>query len=216
MSVYKSIFKIDLNEECLMQKTLQQLIDETPEGGVLHLGETEYKESVTIAKNITIVGEKEDVPPKDSVYGWCERNYRTHIEGNLIITAQNVVVQNCEFWFEDVTLALNNCIKPKFIDCRFNIYSSFMKISGIHTNPSFIWCEFSGPEDDECVCISDGAGGYFENCISREFCVFLIQGDNTKPVFKKSRFWGFKSNALHLENGAEPIMYDSYFFMEYE
>ena len=60
-----------------MQKTLQQLIDETPEGGVLHLGEVEYKETVTIAKNITIVGAREGCEndaPWDNVY-------KTSIEG---------------------------------------------------------------------------------------------------------------------------------------
>ena len=185
-----------------MSKTLQQLIDETPEGGVLHLGEAEYKESVVVSKNITIVGavDKSDDP-------WYDCDYKTLIEGSVVITALTPVFEGCSFDFGDKPLILENGVSPSFKNCFFEADQLIAEVKDENTNPRFYSCRFAGPEDELGLCIKNGAKGYFEKC-RLEFCSVSVQDPNTNPKFIDCSLNSVDCVALCVENGACGIFED--------
>ena len=185
-----------------MHKTLQQLIDETPEGGLLHLGETSYKESVTIAKNITIVGVIDE--PDDP---WYDYDYKTLIEGNVVITASNPVFEGCSFDFGDKPLTLERGVLPSFKNCFFEADQLIAEVKDENTNPRFYSCRFAGPEDELGLCIKNEAKGYFEKC-RLEFCSVSVQDPNTNPKFIDCSLNSVDCVALCVENGACGIFED--------
>ncbi|WP_397540153.1 nitrous oxide reductase family maturation protein NosD [Rummeliibacillus pycnus] len=79
---------------CLMPQghakaeTLQQLIDQTPEGGVLHLQGRKYKENVIIHKSITIKGSKQTVIESNTQEAVIK------IEGVNNVKIENLTIQN--------------------------------------------------------------------------------------------------------------------------
>ena len=179
-----------------MSKTLQQLIDETPEGGILHLGEAEYKESVTISKNITIVGL---AGPSDDP--WYECDYKTLIEGKIAVTASNPIFEACYFDFNDDSLILANGVAPCFKNCRLDANKVIVEIRDENTDPHFLSCRFAGPTDDLGLCIKNGAKGYFEKCLM-EFCSVVVQDEKTNPIFVDCFLNSVDCVALSVENGA--------------
>lgn len=179
-----------------MQKTLQQLIDETPEGGVLHLGEVEYKESVTIAKNITIVGIVDD-----SDDPWYEYDYKTIIEGKIVVAASNPIFEACYFDFDDNSLILEKGTSPIFTKCRFDANGVIVEIKDENTDPHFSSCRFAGPTDDLGLCIKNGAKGCFEKCLL-EFCSVSVQDAKTNPIFIDCSLNSVDCATLSVENGA--------------
>ena len=193
-----------------MHKTLQQLIDETPEGGVLHLGETLYKESVTIAKNITIVGVIDE--PDDP---WYDYDYKTLIEGNVVITASNPIFEGCSFDFGDKPLILENGVSPSFKNCFFEADQLIAEVKDENTNPCFYSCRFAGPEDELGLCIKNGAKGYFEKC-RLEFCSVSVQDPATNPKFTDCLLNSVDCVALSVENGACGIFEDVGIYTEME
>ncbi|HWI48331.1 MAG TPA: NosD domain-containing protein [Rummeliibacillus sp.] len=68
--------------------TLQQLIDQTPEGGVLHLQGTKYKENVIIHKSITIKGSKRTILEGNTQEAVIK------IEGTNNVKIENLTIQN--------------------------------------------------------------------------------------------------------------------------
>ena len=193
-----------------MHKTLQQLIDETPEGGVLHLGEASYKESVTIAKNITIVGvvDKTDDP-------WDDFGYKTFIEGDIVVTASNPIVEGCSFDMGDKPLILENGVSPSFKNCFFEADQLIAEVKDENTNPRFYSCRFAGPEDELGLCIKNGAKGYFEKC-RLEFCSVSVQDTTTNPKFIDCLLNSVDCVALSVENGACGIFEDVGIYTEME
>ena len=166
------------------------------------MGETSYKESVTIAKNITIVGiaDESDDP-------WYDYDYKTLIEGNVVITASNPVFEGCSFDFGDKPLILENGVSPSFKNCFLEANQLIVKIKDEDTNPHFYSCRFSGPEDELGLCIKNEAKGYFEKC-RLEFCSVSVQDPNTNPKFIDCSLNSVDCVALCVENGACGIFED--------
>lgn len=195
-----------------MQKTLQQLIDETPEGGVLHLGEVVYKETVTIAKNITIVGAREGCEndaPWDNVY-------KTSIEGLIDIVAPKVNFENCSFSFDNSTVVLEKGISPKFTRCCFVADKTIFAIKGDNTSPLFTACVFSTDEFEIGIVVIDGACVRFKNCYSQEFCPICVKGYKTKVFIVDSLFSAMYCVALFVAKGAHGFFENSSFCNDYD
>lgn len=69
-------------------KTLQQLIDQTPENGILQLPDTIYKENVVIRKSLTIKGSKHTILQS------ANQKPAIKIENAEQVTIENITVQN--------------------------------------------------------------------------------------------------------------------------
>lgn len=192
-------------------QSLQELIDATPEGGILQLGEASYKENIVISKNIKIVGlfVKKDNHNLDE-------GIKTHIEGKLTINAPSPVFENCYFDFQDSTCIIEKGICPKFFKCFFCGNELIFDIKGENTNPSFTICHFCGDEDNAGIVFSGGAQGSLDECFSNPFCGVLIKGNGTNPKFCNCQFSCLREYALKIESGAQGCFENSHFCCEYD
>lgn len=114
--------------------TLQQLIDQTPDGGVLHLKGKKYKENVTIRKSITIKGSNQTVIESNT------QETAIKIEGTNKVNIENLTIQHAHlgivaknvqhFQIKDVTL-INNWGGIQLYNSK-NVMLRNLSIKGIH------------------------------------------------------------------------------------
>lgn len=185
-------------------QSLQEMINEVPEGGILYLDKLTYKENIKIEKNITIVGverESDDVDPY------------TEVEGAIEIFAKNPKFENIRFDFNEHEVVVEN-VCPVFEKCRFGIYDKPLKIEGPEANPSFISCIFCGEEDCCGIYISKAAKGFFKSCYAETFCAVCVQDKETNPTFIDCSFGSLDACALYVCEGAKGFFEDSEFISE--
>jgi parallel beta-helix repeat protein len=180
------VFKVDKNGECKFT-TIQEAINNAPEGATIYVKNGVYSEVINIKKKITLIGEDKDKTIIDPISGY--NGYAIRL-GAPEITIEKISVTNGApgLYTMGIQVAASNI---EIRDC--NVYDVPVGIAIWTSNNVVEDCSFWGCNDEGIALIgtpySDCNGNRIINCVFQDNCDGIELQYSSKNIIRNCEFY---------------------------